>query len=184
METRCDPDKLATLARSGDLAALDVLTRCQGDRLLALGRRHCRTEDDARDAVQDALVSAATQLPAFRGEGGVDAWVIRMVARACGRMRRGRKNDSALHGVDVDVASEDDSPEVQAGRARIAEALGKALLELEPMDRAIVLLAEAEGMTGPEIAERVGLAATAVRARLSRARKRMRAHLEPFATVS
>jgi RNA polymerase sigma-70 factor (ECF subfamily) len=174
----CNPRELIDLARRGDVAALDHLTRCQGERLLSIGRRYCRSEEDAHDAVQDALVNAATHLPDYRGDGPLEGWVVRMVARACGRLRRGRKNDPALHAVDVDLASDDDSPEVRTGRARIAGLLGEAMLELSPQDRTILLLAEAEGATGPEIAEQLGLSHAAVRTRLTRIRRRMRELLD------
>lgn len=100
-----------------------------------------------------------------------------MVARACGRMRRGLRNDPRLHVRDVDVEAADDDPELLAGRARIAEALGAALLDLPAKDRAMLLLAEAEGWTGPEIARELGMTPTAVRTRLSRARKVVRERL-------
>lgn len=164
--------------RAGDIAGLDHLTRCQGERLLAVGRRYCRNEEDARDAVQDALLSAGTHLGEFRGEGSAEGWVVRMVARACGRMRRGRRNDPSLHVGDVDVRAPEDDPESLAGRAQIAEALGTALLELPPQDRAVLLLAEAEGWTGPEIAAELGVTPGAVRSRLTRARRVVRERLE------
>ena len=175
---RCDPDEIAALMRAGDITALDQLTRCQGERLLAVGRRYCRNEQDAQDAVQDALLAAGTHLDAFRGEGSAEGWVVRMVARACGRMRRGRKNDPALHVADVEVAASEQDPESLAGRAVIAEALGAVLLELPAQDRAVLLLAEAEGWTGPEIAASLGVSANAVRSRLSRARRTVRERLE------
>lgn len=174
----CDPQALAALARAGDTASLDALTRCQGERLLAVGRRVCRNDEDARDAVQDALISAQTHLDAYRGDGPVEGWVVQMVARACHRMRRGRKNDPRLHAVGVDVPDDEASPEILAGRALIASTLGEVLLEVDPLDRAILLLAEVEGSTGPEIAAQTGLSAVAVRARLSRTRKRVRSLLE------
>lgn len=177
METRCDPAEMVALARAGDLSALDRLTRCQGERLLAVGRRHCRTEEEARDAVQDAMVAAATHLEDYRGEGALDGWVIRMIARACGRLRRGRKNDPALHQVDLDLVSDADDPELSAERGRIATALGEALLELDPTDRAVLVLAEAEGWTGPDIAAELGTTPAAVRARLTRVRRKVRERL-------
>lgn len=173
----CDPAAIAELLRAGDMRALERLTRCQGERLLAVGRRYCRDEQDAQDAVQDALLAAGAQLRAYRGEGAPDAWVVRMVARACGRMRRGRRNDPALHVRDVEVEAPEADPETLAGRARIAEALGEALLELAAEDRAVLVLAEAEGWTGPEIAAELGVSAAAVRQRLSRARRAVRARL-------
>lgn len=174
----CNPEALAALARAGDLAALDHLTRCQGERLLAIGRRYCRSEEDARDAVQDALLAAATHLRDYRGEGPLEGWVVRMVARACGRARRGRKNDPGLHATDVELHSEEATPEERAHLSKLAGALGEALLELAPLDRAVLLLAEAEGWSGPHIAAELGTTHDAVRARLSRARRRVRGVLE------
>ena len=176
---RCDPDAITALMRAGDIAGLDQLTRCQGERLLAVGRRYCRNEEDARAAVQDALLSAGTHLGEFRGEGSAEGWVVRMVARACGRMRRGRRNDPSLHVGDLEVEAQQEDPESLAGRAQVAAALGAALLDLPPTDRAVLQLAEAEGWTGPEIAAELGVTPGAVRSRLSRARREVRNRLEP-----
>ncbi|MEQ1566876.1 MAG: sigma-70 family RNA polymerase sigma factor [Myxococcota bacterium] len=173
------PDAIAALVRAGDLDALDALTRTAGSRLIAVGRRYCRSDEEAHDAVQDALVSAATHLQDYRGDGSVEGWVVRMVARACGRMRRGRKNDPGLHAVDVELPSDGD-PELDAERARMAEALGEVLLELDPVDRAVLLLAEAEGWTGPDIATHLGSTPAAVRQRLSRVRRKVRERLDPL----
>jgi len=170
----CDPHEMIDLARDGDIEALDRMTRCYGERLLAVGRRYCRSEEDARDAVQDALLSAGHHLTDFRGDGSLEGWLVRMVANACHRMRRGRKNDPRLHDHDIELSATHDSPEELAGRAQVAKVLGRALVTLNPKDRLILLLAEAEDWTGPQIAERVGMTPGAVRTRLSRARARMR----------
>jgi len=172
----CGED-LVRLVQGGDIDALDAITRCFGDRLLAIGRRTCRDDEEARDAVQDALLSAGTHLLSFRGEGSVEGWLARMVQNACFRMRRGRKNDPSLHRTDLDLQSRGDDPEQASYRSEAAEALGRALLSLSPMDRAILLLAEGEGWTGPEIAERMGLTPGAVRTRLTRMRGRLREEL-------
>jgi RNA polymerase sigma-70 factor (ECF subfamily) len=170
----CDTQKLIEMMRANDLEALDRMTRCFGRRLLDVGRRYCRTEAEAEDAMQDALLSAGKHLQDFRGEGSVEGWLVRMVANACHHLRRGRKNDPTLHDVSYVLTTEKSTPEDSAQAGELSQALGKALLALQPQDRTIVLLAEAEGWTGPEIAERVGLSAGAVRVRLSRARAKLR----------
>jgi RNA polymerase sigma-70 factor (ECF subfamily) len=60
----------------------------------------------------------------------------------------------------------------------MSEILGQVLEELQPRDRVIILLAEAEDWTGPEIAEKLGMTPGAVRTRLSRARTRVRAAMK------
>ncbi len=160
------------------------MTRCFGRRLLDVGRRYCRTEAEAEDAIQDALLSAGQHLQDFRGEGSVEGWLVRMVANACHHLRRGRKNDPTLHDVSYVLTAEKANPEDLAQAGELSQALGKALIALPPQDRTIVLLAEAEGWTGPEIAERVGLSPGAVRVRLSRARAKLRERLRQALEVN
>jgi len=172
----CEPDAIAALVRAGDVAALDRMTRCFGDRLLAIGRRACGCDDRAKDAVQDALLAAGLHLTDFRADGEVEGWMAKMVVHACARMRRGGKN--APHAALDDAApSAEASPEVAAAGREVLHRLGELLGELGPIDRAIVVLADAEDWTAPEIAVRLGLSPDSVRARLSRAHKRLRALL-------
>jgi len=176
--TLCDPSEMIKLVKAGDIFALDRMTRCYGERLLSVGRRYCKSEEDAKDAVQDALLSAGTHLTQFRGEGSLEGWLIRMVANACHKMRRGRKNDSSLHSTEVPlIANDANAPDLLAGRSELAEAIGAAMLALAPQDRMILLLAEAEDWTGPQIAEELKMTSGAVRTRLSRARAKMREEL-------
>ena len=59
--------------------------------------KQCSSADSAQDAVQDALLAAATHLGDFRGDGSLEGWLSRMVTNACRRMQRGRKADASLH---------------------------------------------------------------------------------------
>jgi RNA polymerase sigma-70 factor, ECF subfamily len=177
MEKVCDPHEVIALMAAGDMAALDRMTRCYGKRLIQVGRRYCRNEIDAEDAVQDALLAAGTHLDSFRGDGSLEGWLVRMVVNACHRMRRGRKNDPALHSAEVEVQSAERSPEDATRYGEMMEIMGEALNELPPRDRLIVLLAEAEGWTGPQIAEELKMTPGSVRTRLSRARAIIRENI-------
>lgn len=178
----CDPVRLLELVRNQDASALDQITRCYGARLLAAGRRHCRTVTEAEDAVQDTLLSAASDLASFRGDGSLEGFLVRIVARACRRLSRGQKNDGALHDGDVDALTVDESPEAGAARGELAHALEALLLDLSPEDRALLLLAELEEYSAAEIGRELNLSDGAVRTRLSRLRHKLREELLPWVT--
>lgn len=177
--TLCAPEELARLMRAGDMEALDRVSRCYGDRLLALGRKYCGDADRARDALQDAMLAAGEHLGDYRGDGSVEGWLASMVVNFCRRSRRGRKHDPSLH-VDVDdapVPAHTPSPEERTAQGELLALLGDALQRLDPRDRALLLLADGEGWTAPELAESLGMSPGSVRTRLSRARRALRAAL-------
>ncbi|HET9932858.1 MAG TPA: sigma-70 family RNA polymerase sigma factor [Polyangiaceae bacterium] len=173
----CNPERLIALVRSEDATALDHITRCYGERLLAAGRRHCRTTAEAEDAVQDTLLSFSSDLNQFRGEGSLEGFLVRVVARACRRLSRGHKNDRALHDSEAEPAAVGENPEDGAARTELGAALDTLLLTLEARDRALLLLAELEGYSAAEIGKELGLSEGAVRTRLSRLRQRLRVDL-------
>lgn len=178
----CRPADMVERMQAGDLGVLEDLTRCYGQRLISVGRQRCGERGE--DAVQDALLSAGENMTQFRGEGSLEGWLVRMVANACHRMRRGRKNDPAWHApMDdaVGLASTSD-PGEETLQTQYAAALGEALLELAPRDRMILLLSDAEDWRAPEIAEALEMTPGAVRTRLSRVRRGLRGKLEPVWT--
>ena len=176
----CHPDLIVRLVRAGDLAALDRISRCYGAHLLAVGRRVCRDDERARDAVQDALLAAGQHLDQFRGEGSVEGWLVRMVANACRSWRRGRKDDPGWNAPlddDEPACGGADRPDEEAARSELAAALRAALLGLSPIDRAVLLLTQVDGWRPVDVARQLDLSPESVRARLSHTRRRLRAEL-------
>jgi len=158
----------------GGLGALDQITRCYGQRLLEAGRRHCRTSEEAEDAVQDALIVAAEHVAELRDDSKLEGWLVRVVASACRRLGRGKKNDTGLHDTDGGLeADQQTDPETEAGRRELGRLLESALLALPPRDRSILLLAELEDFSAAEIGTELGMSEGAVRTQLSRLRARL-----------
>ncbi len=177
MDQVCDPEAIVALMHAGDMAALDRITRCFGDRLVEFGRRRCAEKGE--DAAQDALLAAGLHMKDYRGTGSVEGWLLTMVANACARMQRDRKNSTSLHvSLDTFEARSDDNPEALAARSQYVGMLAEALQVLSPADRAMIMLSDGEGWKGPEIAEHLQLSPAAVRTRLSRARRKLKAELE------
>ena len=70
-------------ARRGDREAYADLIRVRGDRLYGIAQRILRDVDRTEDAVQEALVIAWRDLPTLRDPDRFDAWLHRLVVRAC-----------------------------------------------------------------------------------------------------
>jgi RNA polymerase sigma-70 factor (ECF subfamily) len=166
---------LVEAARRGDREAYADLIRTRGDRLYALAQRVLRDIDRAEDALQEALVIAWRDLPGLRDPDRFDAWLHRLVVRACvleaSRQRRLASNLRVLP-MDVPVAGDDfmsiaDRDQLERGFRR-----------LDPRQRALLVLRHFEGRDTTEIAEILGIPVGTARSRLHHAHRAMRAALE------
>src|SRR5260370_42649817 len=90
-----DLDEAALLARmqAGDGGALEAGVRAHIGRLLAVARRILNNDDDARDAVQDAFLSAFKEIGRFAGRSRLGTWLHRIVVNAAlGRLRNRQRH--------------------------------------------------------------------------------------------
>jgi RNA polymerase sigma-70 factor (ECF subfamily) len=74
---------LVELAIEGDEDAYAGLMAIAGDRLIAIAYRILRDLDRAEDAVQITLVNAWRDLPTLRDPDRFEAWLTRILVRAC-----------------------------------------------------------------------------------------------------
>ena len=96
--------ELVEAARTGDGEAYADLIRVRGDRLFALAQRVLRDVDRAEDALQEALAIAWRDLPGLRDPDRFDAWLHRLVVRACiAEATRERRHISHLRVLPMDV---------------------------------------------------------------------------------
>ena len=86
-----DDARLLEGLRRGDDAAYEELVRSQGGRLLAVTRRILGDEDDARDAVQEAFLSAFKSIDRFQGGSLVSTWLHRIAVNAALMKLRSRR---------------------------------------------------------------------------------------------
>ena len=85
---------LVVRAQAGDLDSFSALTAGRTDRLFAVARLILRDDEQAADAVQDSLLQAWLNLRGLRDPDRFDAWLHRLLVRACyraARRRRGRE---------------------------------------------------------------------------------------------
>jgi RNA polymerase sigma-70 factor (ECF subfamily) len=150
---------------------LSVLFDTHGDRLYRLARRLVGTADDALDLLQETFLKAARSPAAIpSGLADEEAWLVRVLVN----IRRDQWRKAAVrkrHEPHVTQATvEPDDPE----RALVAHAdVWRALDQLSPRRRAIVVLAEIEELSTASIGSLLGISRITVRWHLSRARREL-----------
>lgn len=166
---------LVEAARRGDREAYADLIRARGDRLYALAQRIVRDVDRAEDALQEALVIAWRDLSGLRDPDRFDAWLHRLVVRACvAEASRERRRFSNLRVLPIDVPMANDDFLAVADR----DQLERGFQRLSPQQRALLVLRHFEGREPAEIAEILGIPEGTARSRLHHAHRAMRAALD------
>ena len=77
--------------RRGDHRAFELMVRKFGGRMLATARRLLGSEDDARDALQEAFLCAFRSSAHFKGESALGTWLHRIVINSALMQLRYRK---------------------------------------------------------------------------------------------
>jgi len=158
-------------------------------RLLAVARRLLRNEEDAKDAVQDALLAAYQRRAQFRRESSWSTWVYRIAVNCCLmklRASRRRQEVPLEDGVgwssrtgwrarSLDEAAREDSMEIVLHRREMALVVRECIERLPEGYRVVVQMRDLEGFETEQIALRLGTSRNAVKVRLHRARKALRA---------
>ena len=186
-----DDKALVDRLRAGDEAAYEEIVRDYGGRLLAVARRFLRTEEDARDAVQDAFLSAFRSIDRFEGNARVSTWLHRIVVNASLMKLRTRRRkpeqpiDELLPGYLEDghmtapVSPWRETGDDPVERRELATVLDKAVEALPESYRNVLLLRDIEELDTEETAEVMGISPGAVKTRLHRARQALRELIEP-----
>ncbi len=174
---------LVRLAQHGDEDAFDALARTRIDRKYRLAFAILRSEWDARDAVQEAFVSAWRRLPGLRDPAHFDAWLDRIVVNACRMALRHRRvlvreivvGDAATISSALGDGTQQPGP---ADDLALADVVQRAMQRLNADQRSILVLHHVEDRPVDEIAVVLGIPGGTVKWRLHAARDALRQALE------
>ena len=157
----------------GDPEAFTTLVRRHRDRLWAVALRTLGDQEEAADALQDALISAFKGARSYRGDAAVTTWLHRIVVNACiDRARRRQARPSVpLEGHEPAQRRDDHA----ATEARLD--VQAALARLPTPQRLAVVLVDIEDLPVAEVAQLLGIAEGTVKSRCSRARMALAAML-------
>ena len=138
-----------------------------------LARWLLRSREDAEDVTQEALLRAYRFFSGFRGSDA-RAWLLQIVRNTCYTWME--KNSSMGSRVEFDESlhlSPLPGPEAQAVSGSERERLTRALAQLSPRSREVIVLRELEGCSYKEIAAITAMPIGTVMSTLARARERL-----------
>ena len=183
--------QLVTLAKAGDDDALNRLCRIYGERIRRIIRlrlnRELRVKLDSVDLVQDALLNALRGLSEFtyENEGDFLRWLSKIAQNALAHHleklradKRDIRREVRLDEFRPTTAGrlsktpgpvKITTPSVIISRKEDLDKLEKAIDELKPEHKEVIVLAKIEELSYKEIGERLGKSANAVGMLLSRA---------------
>jgi RNA polymerase sigma-70 factor (ECF subfamily) len=183
--------QLVALAKEGDETALNQLCKFYGERVRWIVRlrmgEELRSKLESMDMVQDVLLSALKDLRDFRyqDEGDFLRWLSRIAEN------RLRDNVDKLHADKRDIRKEvrfdnygprtegrsfgergqvdSTTPSVIMSRKEELDELARAIEELKPEYKEVIVLTKIEGLSYKEISNRLGKSDEAVRKLFTRA---------------
>lgn len=180
-------DDLVSAAQNGEHDAFDELfLRVQSD-LFKVAFRITRNEAEAEEATQNALLQIFRKIDHFRGDAQFTTWAHRIAATSALQiLRRKRRRPQTIEMESLHPGATEEALEQQHGAAvpdasRVLElrqlvgAITDGIEQLSATDREIMQLYVFEDETVESVADRLGLTVPAVKSRLHRARKRVRA---------
>ena len=178
--------------RRGDNAAYRHVLTTMGPNLLAVARRFMRSDADAHDVFQEAMVLAFRKIDSFSGEGSLEGWLRRIVINAALARLRKMKSQGEVN-IDDLLPEFDDrgcriephapplpSVETVLADEQARQAVRDAIDQLPDTHRTILILRDIEDMTTQEAADALGIGLSAAKVRLHRARAALKKLLEPL----
>jgi RNA polymerase sigma-70 factor (ECF subfamily) len=169
-----DETELVRQIGRGDAAAFRTLVDREARYLYGVAHGLTGNPADAEDLVQETF--AAVLSGRFRGESSLRTWLVSILVKKAGMLRRSRSRRDRHESL---------SAMNPAGRLRLAGApaaeqaqarldLTTMLAALSPDHRAVIVLRELQGMTYDEMASVLQVPQGTVESRLHRAREELR----------
>ena len=178
--------ELLEALRAGREEAFEALVRAHSGRMLSVCRRILRNDEEAKDAVQEAFVSAFRGLSSFEGTSLLGTWLHRIAVNASLMRLRSKKRrpeesiDELLPTFKDDGHARAEPRDWSASALQLVESretrefVRAGIDRLPEMYRVVLLLRDIDEMDTSEAAEILGVSEGVVKVRLHRARHALR----------
>lgn len=178
-----EPELIARIA-GGDEVAFERFYRRHLDSVVTYGVRHCRDSHEVSELCAAVFLSVWQSARSFDGSrGSTSAWLYRIAANRLIDLRRGDRRRAMLTArlIERRVLDPDDIGRLteRIDAERSASEVVDAVRSLPDAQRQAVELIAIDGLSATEAAWRVGTPPTAMRMRLSRARRTVSDAIDP-----
>lgn len=189
---RVSPEELALIERirAGERDLFMDLVRPYQKLVYSMAVSVLKSEQDAEDVAQEALFKAFKNLGQFRGECKFSTWIIQITVNEA-RHRLRKANRAAEESIDAGIESDEgdyipidladwrEIPSEALQRKELRECLHRAIENLKPIYRDVLVLRDIQHMSVAETAEMLKISEASVKTRLLRARLQVRDSLAP-----
>lgn len=185
-----DEGLLIERVKAGDHEAFDAIFRKYVTKVYRQAFRLVGSEAEAEEVVQDVFLTIYEKAKTFRGESAFSTWLYRLTLNVALTKLRRRKRGKEIHFDDyLPRFAEDGHHEVRPvvdwsqdihgliASKELRQIIQQAIDQLPPVDKAVVVQSDLEGISNGQIADALGLSVPAVKARLHRARLFLRGKL-------
>lgn len=191
-DQRADEQEHLLIARvkAGDHEAFDALFTRYFPTVYRQAFRLVGTQAEAEEVVQEVFLTIYEKVQTFRGKSAFSTWLYRVTMNAALSRLRRRKRSEELplddylprfredgHHLVRPVVDWSNELEGRLAKAEVGRLLQEALDQLPPVDKAVVVLSDMEGLSNLEIGTTLGLTVSAVKSRLHRSRLFLRGKL-------
>lgn len=165
-------EELIDSVLKGNIRDFDALIERWQKPLFNFVMRFMNSEEEARDACQDTFVNAYRNLAKFKKQSRFSSWLFKIAINRCNTLLRKRKRwkmffdpmgDKEEY---IDRLAEDFSAEQTVEREQIYERIRKAIAQLPPEQKTVLLLKEYEGYKFHEISEMLDCPVSTVKSRM------------------
>jgi len=187
--TRADGQTIERL-KNGDQAALETIFGLYAGKLYRVALRILGKAADSEEVIQDVFWTAYRKANTFKGRSAFSTWLYRLTVNAAlERIRRRKRKHEVEYDEQLPKFSKDgshwvrpvvdwsDTLDEKYAEQEIHSLIGKALDQLKPIDRSIIVLSDMEDLADKEIAVTLDLTVGTVKTRLHRARLFLRGKL-------
>jgi RNA polymerase sigma-70 factor (ECF subfamily) len=178
-----DPDiALVEAMAKGEVAALSELYTRHGANILNYLTSLLHDRQQAEEVLQDVMLAAWNHAGTFRGESKVRTWLLTIARhRAINAQRR---TTPELTPLDDETFTNETTPLEKAERKSQQQALQYAIQQLPPFHQEILVLIFYHQLSGPEVADVLGITVGTVKSRLHRAKEMLRRVLQTMGETS